>query len=290
MSSSSPWYKPSKTTAIVLGTLTTFLLLRYNDSFQSKRQRTRLVSAARRVADAPLLPGHPLRKIIVFLSPAEGDLSTIPTKRFFKQYIKPVWDAAAVDYELVECSAAGDVHEAVCDHMRTLRRTKENKQQERVHVDSFVVLGMDHVVTELIHGMNEGCFAALEKINIEIPSTGEDATSEFELKYPSTDFNSAFDAPVPFPAADYIQFKPFRGWSSLPWRIVSWFTDYQQVEKVGLDALRIALNGEKMPFTRRFSQDSFKQDFDTLDNRVKELLETWAPLRSSILLESSRIE
>jgi len=63
------------------------------------------------------------RKITIYLASPPGD-GISAAREYFREYIKPVLVAAAVDYEVVEGRRGGEIRNAVGESVRTWRRTR----------------------------------------------------------------------------------------------------------------------------------------------------------------------
>ena len=66
------------------------------------------------------------RKICIFLSAPPGD-GIRPTREYFKEYVKPILTAAAVDYDVVEGRKEGDVRYGTAEQIRRLRKRRGEK-------------------------------------------------------------------------------------------------------------------------------------------------------------------
>lgn len=73
------------------------------------------------IAKEPLQTSEMRRKLTVFLSAPPGD-GLSPAREHFKEYVKPVLVAAAMDYDVVEGRKEGDVRAALANKIRKERR------------------------------------------------------------------------------------------------------------------------------------------------------------------------
>ena len=78
------------------------------------------------IAQEPLPVNQMRRKISIFLSAPPGD-GIRPTRDYFKQYVKPILTAAAVDYDVIEGRKEGDVRYGTAEQIRRFRRKKGEK-------------------------------------------------------------------------------------------------------------------------------------------------------------------
>ena len=124
------------------------------------------------------------RKISIFLSAPPGD-GIRPSREYFKQYIKPILTAAAVDYDVIEGRKEGDVRYGTAEQIRRFRRRKgENgltgateepdleqaldMAREKVGIGAEPGLRGDlvigrHTWKEYIRGLHEGWLGPLEE-------------------------------------------------------------------------------------------------------------------------------
>lgn len=66
------------------------------------------------------------RKLSIFLSAPPGD-GIRPAREYFKEYVKPILVAAAVDYDVIEGRKEGDVRYGTAEQIRRFRRRKGEK-------------------------------------------------------------------------------------------------------------------------------------------------------------------
>jgi import inner membrane translocase subunit TIM54 len=124
------------------------------------------------------------RKISIFLSAPPGD-GIRPSREYFKQYIKPILTAAAVDYDVIEGRKEGDVRYGTAEQIRRFRRRKGEKGatgateepdleqaldmlREKVGIGAEPGLRGDlvigrHTWKEYIRGLHEGWLGPLEE-------------------------------------------------------------------------------------------------------------------------------
>lgn len=145
------------------------------------------------------------RKLTIFLSAPPGD-GIRPSREFFKEYVKPVLVAAALDYDVIEGRKEGDVRYGTAEQIRRLRRSKGEKGLEPTEeeqppdtetivqnirhgmsitsepgVRGDLVLGR-HTWKEYIRGLNEGWLGPVEE-----PLPPPEPFSEPSLLHPPTE-------------------------------------------------------------------------------------------------------
>ena len=133
-----------------------------------------------------------------------------PSRDYFRQYIKPVLVAAAIDYDVIEGRREGEVRYGTAEQIRRLRRKRgeTSKQQEEPDVETAIetvrekmqikeepgikgdlVLGR-HTWKEYVRGLHEGWLGPIdapeppspEKETPETPPTAVDGTQADEQK------------------------------------------------------------------------------------------------------------
>ncbi|KAJ1982472.1 mitochondrial import inner membrane translocase subunit tim54 [Dimargaris cristalligena] len=334
---------PSPKTTAFVAALGVIVGIKKYDNYRSEQVRNQLKEAASVKAKEPLGPFEMPTKVIVYLSPPPGD-GIHKSRIYFRDYVKPIFDAGALDYDIYEAHQTGDIHATVCTELVNRRRdlipspkddplTSEQpldapaaaSQVQKVDPATCpkIAIGRNTLV-EIYNGLSEGATASLnppppppptdfvpDEIDASITTadattplvseqTGEISTpmgnSEFvpdevhptslvpELATPSPSdplSASALPSPSPaVPAVDYdsldtgvlppippigfVNFKNRIGWSSIPSRILRFFYDTPQVEKIGQQALNIVLE------RRRVFQPS-DLELGTDDDRVHAL-------------------
>ncbi|KAH7057689.1 mitochondrial import inner membrane translocase subunit Tim54 [Linnemannia elongata] len=129
------------------------------------------------------------RKVTVYITAPPGD-GIHKTRHYFKAFVKPVFDAAAVDYEVKEGLVDGQIQAMVAADVRKKRRIAAGKQsalseaEQNAPVvplksvsDGIVVLGRI-ALAEVLQGYNDGCLQSLD--DPEPVVSGEDTTTSTE--------------------------------------------------------------------------------------------------------------
>lgn len=128
---------PSKKVVAFVGTISTVLGARFADSYWSKLERKKLAGIASKRANEPLPAGKRLEKYIVYLEKPDNN-GIFGVRRHFEKYIKPVWDAAAIDLEVIEALEPGDIHKKAQELLNSADK-----------VDKVVVVGQEEGWKEL---------------------------------------------------------------------------------------------------------------------------------------------
>ncbi|KAJ3104854.1 mitochondrial import inner membrane translocase subunit tim54 [Phlyctochytrium planicorne] len=104
-------YIPSRNWLIFLGTTGTLASTLAYDKYKLSEIRKSLEAEASLIANEPLPFFELPRRVIVFISP--GDFP----RYWFNEYVKPVFDAAGLDYELHDVRKGGQTRKIVRDHI-----------------------------------------------------------------------------------------------------------------------------------------------------------------------------
>lgn len=158
-------------------------------------------SAVEHLAREPLSTLELPRKVTVYLSAPPGDTIT-PSIEYFREYVKPVFTAAALEFDVVEGRKRGEVRWKVAEGVRNIRRRggegegqgAEGEEEDviegirkrngvvRVGVQGDVVVGR-HAWKEYIRGLHEGWLGPLQDPSVPPPPP---PASPQELKPPPT--------------------------------------------------------------------------------------------------------
>ena len=109
------------------------------DRRQKKKNQKKWCDLVAHIAQKPLPVNQMARKITVFISAPPGD-GIRPSREFFKEYVKPVLVAAAMDYDVIEGRKEGDVRYGTAEQIRRLRRKSGEANSKSEVVDSVKVL------------------------------------------------------------------------------------------------------------------------------------------------------
>ena len=101
------------------------------DRRQKKAAQRKWCDLVAHIAQEPLSVNQMPRKLTIFLSAPPGD-GMRPSREYFKQYIKPILVAAAMDYDVIEGRKEGEVRYGTAEQIRRLRRKKGEKGTSEV--------------------------------------------------------------------------------------------------------------------------------------------------------------
>lgn len=154
------------------------------DRREKKKVQKKWCDLVAHIAQEPLPVNQLRRKLTVIISAPPGD-GIRPSRQYFKDYVKPVLVAAAMDYDVIEGRKEGDVRYGTAEQIRRLRRKKGEKGavtaqeepdvevaidmvQEKMHVvpepvtRGDLVLGR-HTWKEYIRGIHEGWLGPVDE-------------------------------------------------------------------------------------------------------------------------------
>ena len=164
------WKLPSRNWCIFWSVLGSFGGTVAYDRYQKKQIITRYRDMVSHLADEPLQPLQMPRKMRIFLGAPPGD--TIHVARVhFQEYVKPILNAAAIDFELLEGKMQGDIRHTVAQAIRDKRRGIDGMTElTRLAMDKLdydqtggdIVIGR-HTFKEYVRGIHEGVLGPLEE-------------------------------------------------------------------------------------------------------------------------------
>ncbi|KAG0276844.1 mitochondrial import inner membrane translocase subunit tim54 [Linnemannia exigua] len=93
------------------------------------------------------------RKVTVYITAPPGD-GIHKTRHYFKAFVKPVFDAAAVDYEVKEGLAEGQIQAMVAADVRKKRRVAAGKISALSEAEQSAPI--------VLQGYNDGCLQSLD--------------------------------------------------------------------------------------------------------------------------------
>ncbi|CAB4436414.1 hypothetical protein RhiirA5_484257 [Rhizophagus irregularis] len=275
---------PSKKVLIFFGSCTGISLLIYRDNRLSKEAKISLVNKVSHLASEPLSAHELPRKVTVYLAPPLGD-GVYKTKIHFREYVLPVLNAAALEYDIVEGTKPGQLRSKVREAIREKRKqelspsssqsslssTADSDQPFKTITPSKPIDGGTIVIgriswIEYLQGLNEGCIASLEdppSKQTKSDLNSEQADQQSDKSDTSQDKNNSNEESEPefiisekdfsVPELDsigYIHFYNRIGWKNFPLRLYYALNSYKEFDLAGEDAVKVALGN-----TRQFKKD-----------------------------------
>eukprot|EP00158_Paraphelidium_tribonemae_P000902 Partr_v1_DN23645_c0_g1_i1_m19079 putative mitochondrial import inner membrane translocase subunit TIM54 len=248
-------WRPSRGQLIFISTSASIAGLLGYDRDQCRKIRAHHVERASTVALQPMALEERPRHLTVFLSASSRD-DGYKYKRAFEQYVKPVWDAAALDYEVLPgWEWYDDVSKRVTSSAKDAITT-ERALKETGGGDGLISLGRPS-----FKGVVVGVSQSLTALDIH-PPVPEMADAGAESKKGWREWITGtrqsrqeedkveVDGEKMRPPIGYIPYQIPR-WG---WRVLSWFTDRRPTQAVGDAALAIAL-GNSVPMSDLFPGD-----------------------------------
>ncbi|KAG0266475.1 mitochondrial import inner membrane translocase subunit tim54 [Mortierella polycephala] len=164
---------PGRGWMIFWGTIGTIGGLVYRDHVLTVEAKKRVAAKVDVLAKQTCGVQDMPRKITVYIMAPPGD-GIHKTRHYFKQFIKPVFDAAALDYEVREGLAEGQIQSMVAADVRKKRQVAAGKASALKEAetnapvtplksisDGVVVLGRI-ALAEVLQGYNDGCLQSLD--------------------------------------------------------------------------------------------------------------------------------
>ncbi|CAG8519244.1 16402_t:CDS:2 [Cetraspora pellucida] len=274
---------PSKKVLAFFGVCATIPGLIYRDNVLSKERKNLVEQKVTHIALEPMSVNELPRKVTVYLAPPLGD-GIHKARVHFREYVKPVLVAAAMEYELVEGTQPGQLRSKVRDAIIKKRKAaktsaptgiESNNTHQTPHLlnttigDGIIVVGRVSLV-EYLQGLNDGCTSSLtdsqETISNEKDTKNDNdsisSTARPENIMPDPLSSSQvvkqdeFSIPELEPIG-YIRFYNRIGWKYLPLRIYHAFNSYLNFDTAGEDTVKVALKN-----SREFTDDDLNLGMD----------------------------
>ncbi|KAK6832593.1 Mitochondrial import inner membrane translocase subunit tim54 [Aspergillus parasiticus] len=189
---------PSRNWMIFLTVTGSFTAALVYDRKQKKRAQQKWCDLVAHLSKESLPVDQTRRKLTVFLSAPPGDGLRV-AREHFKEYVKPILVAAALDYQVIEGRREGDIRAGLAERIRKFRRKSgepstvvEETGIEEVVADAREKIGVveepvpkgDLIIgrstwKEYIRGLHEGWLGPLDPpqppVSTDVPSPSEGA-------------------------------------------------------------------------------------------------------------------
>ncbi|KAJ3045674.1 mitochondrial import inner membrane translocase subunit tim54 [Rhizophlyctis rosea] len=236
---------PSRNWLIFIGVTSTIAALASYDRWRLSQIRAELAERADVLAKEKLPTTEMPRKVRVYLAHSQW------AKWWFEQYVKPVFDAAALDYDIIQPKRPNQIRIQLRDHIWAgksefargvgvgQRYDPRNPTPNYTFIldrpaydptEGVVAIG-PNPWREVLRGLNEGCLANEPP---KLPVT-EDPQPEQELILSTSNIPT-----FTLPAVGYIPARHLTGWLNFPLRIFNFFTQRNTAREVGEEALKVA--------------------------------------------------
>ncbi|KAE8352837.1 mitochondrial import inner membrane translocase subunit Tim54 [Aspergillus coremiiformis] len=185
----------------VTGSFTAALIY---DRKEKKRAQQKWCDLVAHLAKEPLPVEQTRRKLTVFLSAPPGDGLRV-AREHFKEYVKPILVAAALDYQVIEGRRQGDVRAGLAERIRKSRRKSgepstvvEETGIEEVVADARQKIGVveepvpkgDLIIgrntwKEYIRGLHEGWLGPIDPPQPPVPTDAPSLSDAVETSSPA---------------------------------------------------------------------------------------------------------
>lgn len=193
--------------------LLSFSAAKVYDSRETKKVQQKWRDLVAHISQEKLGVTQLPRRLTVFISACPGD-SIGSTRQYFKEYVKPILVAAAMDYEVVEGRKEGDVRYGTAEQIRRFRRKQGERGPSGQEPDMDAIIAVDmirerlgvkpydgprgdlvlgrHTWKEYIRGIHEGWLGPLEEPlePIQIESSPIHPPTEARTNDPSATTNA----------------------------------------------------------------------------------------------------
>ncbi|KAI8390330.1 inner membrane protein import complex subunit Tim54-domain-containing protein [Blakeslea trispora] len=279
---------PSKGTLIFSGLAGAVSGLVYTSKKHSEESRNKLAQRVSFLAERPCDVNETPRKVLVYISAPPGD-SLEKSRNWFREYVKPVLVAGAIDYEVKEAKTEGQIESSIMQDIIQLRRqssqqhkedesetlistrkpfpspvlkktSQEDKEERLPEYDGILAIGRN-AYREVLSGLSKGCDAdpnKVEKVEVVAQEANSDQTKEDQPleqdvavvdQIEQEDSVDHFSLPPKFSPVMYIPHVNIIGWSNIPYRLYMWYADYKRIEDVGSYVVAAVLN-QTRPMTK----------------------------------------
>ncbi|CCX30117.1 Similar to Mitochondrial import inner membrane translocase subunit tim54; acc. no. Q2UJY4 [Pyronema omphalodes CBS 100304] len=141
----------------------------YYDRHHTNKTKQKWINLVSHLAERPLAPMELPRKVTVYLCAPPGDSLQV-AREHFRDYIKPVLNAAAVDFDVVEGKKMGELRHKVAENIRKERRGDPKGPVEEVRERNGITYKEEGGVVvvgrvawkEYLRGLQEGWLGPLE--------------------------------------------------------------------------------------------------------------------------------
>ncbi|KAJ5570130.1 uncharacterized protein N7459_009560 [Penicillium hispanicum] len=171
------------------------------DRREKRRAQQKWCELVAHIAKEPLAVEHMRRKMTVYLAAPPGDGLRV-ARDHFKEYVKPILTAAALDYAVVEGRREGEVRAGTAEKIRKMRRKAgepstvvEEPSVERVVLETREHIGIQdepgpkgdlvigrHTWKEYVRGLHEGWLGPLDPppapVEALAPEGAEESTKD----------------------------------------------------------------------------------------------------------------
>lgn len=133
---------------------------KYQQTQIRKRYMAEVEHLSQEVFESKRLP----RKLTIFVAPPPDDFLDVSMK-YFRKYVKPILNSAAVDFDVMVSSKQGDIRSAVSDKIRQLRKEviEREAQEHQKQVQQAYDKSWKKFVTVTVPGILKMPFGKVEE-------------------------------------------------------------------------------------------------------------------------------
>ncbi|CAL1705676.1 unnamed protein product [Somion occarium] len=174
---------PSRNWLIFLGVTSSVTAWYIYDRRQCKKIRQEYVERVKYLSEVPLHSLDYPRKVTVYGSKWPGDEDSDRSMKYFRKYVKPVFVAAAIDYEMINGRRHGELANRIAETIKARRRldlgidqlpqavmvlpgTSPEEKRKRELEGGLVIIGRP-TFKEFMAGLKRGWTESLEKVDRE---------------------------------------------------------------------------------------------------------------------------
>ncbi|KAG2061542.1 hypothetical protein BDR06DRAFT_869713 [Suillus hirtellus] len=175
---------PSRNWLIFLSVTTSIVAYYVYDRRECRRIRADYSSRVEHLAKEPLGTTDLPRKVTVYGAKWPGDEDHDKSLKFFRKYVKPIFVAAAVDYEMISGRRSGDLANRIADEIKTRRRIDAGveppshspvalpnqptlEQKRKRELEGGIVLVGRHTLKEFMSGLKRGWTEGMYRVDRE---------------------------------------------------------------------------------------------------------------------------
>ncbi|KAF8477427.1 mitochondrial import inner membrane translocase subunit Tim54, partial [Kalaharituber pfeilii] len=265
---------PSRNWLIFFGIVGTWTGLIIHDRREKKRIQADWCARVAHLSQAPLQINELPRKITIYLAAPPGD-GIGAARDYFREYVKPVLVAAAVDYDVVEGRRGGEAEWGEKGRKaagETLEDGEEGRELEIVRArlgirkevedeESGVMVIGRHTWKEFVRGVHDGWLGPADSQVTELPPPREEGKpvprpaiprptiepEEYGTKpLPPSFPKESNSLPVCSPVA-VVPYPHLLGFLNTPWRIYRYLNQRHLADQVARETAALCL-GFSRPF------------------------------------------
>ncbi|KAG1789379.1 inner membrane protein import complex subunit Tim54-domain-containing protein [Suillus plorans] len=175
---------PSRNWLIFLSVTSSIVAYYVYDRRECRRIRADYSSRVEHLAKEPLGTTDLPRKVTVYGAKWPGDEDHDKSLKFFRKYVKPIFVAAAVDYEMISGRRSGDLANRIADEIKTRRRIDAGieppsqspmplpnqptlEQKRKREFEGGIVLVGRHTLKEFMSGLKRGWTESMDRVDRE---------------------------------------------------------------------------------------------------------------------------